>query len=47
MITHAEFGRKVMLRIIEDLGDEVVVDVPPKMDGRKMFLLVSTNPKKK
>ncbi len=41
MITHSEFGRKTMNRIMEDLKDEVVVDQMPKMDGRKMFLVVS------
>ena len=41
MITHSEFGRKTMNRILEDLKDEVTVDQYPKMDGRKMFLVVS------
>lgn len=41
MITHSEFGRNTMNRIMEDLKDEVVVDQMPKMDGRKMFLVVS------
>ncbi len=41
MITHSEFGRKTMNRILEDLKDEVVVEQYPKMDGRKMFLIVS------
>ena len=41
MITHSEFGRNTMNRILEDLKEEVVVDQYPKMDGRKMFLVVS------
>ena len=41
MITHSEFGYEVMNRVVEDLGDEVTVDQKPKMDGRKMFVLVS------
>ena len=41
MITHSEFGRNTMNRILEDLKDEVIVDQFPKMDGRKMFLVVS------
>lgn len=41
MITHQEFGREIMKRVIVDLGDSVNVDVAPKMDGRRMFLIVS------
>jgi len=41
MITHSEFGYEVMNRVVEDLGDTVTVDQRPKMDGRKMFVLVS------
>ena len=41
MITHSEFGREVLNRVIADLKDEVVVDQYPKMDGRRMFLVVS------
>ena len=41
MITHSELGRNTMNRILEDLKDEVIVDQFPKMDGRKMFLVVS------
>ncbi len=41
MITHKEIGRQVLEQIMEDLKDEVTVDQRPKMDGRKMFLVVS------
>ncbi len=46
MITHKEIGRQVLERILEDLQDEVTVDQRPKMDGRKMFLVVSPIKKK-
>lgn len=46
MITHAEFGRKVMNRIIEDLKDDATVEVFPKMDGRRMFVVVGPIKKK-
>lgn len=46
MITHKEIGRQVLERILEDLKDEVTVDQRPKMDGRKMFLVVSPIKKK-
>lgn len=45
MITHSEFGYKTLERIMEDLGDEVIVEQKPKLDGRRMFLVVSPNPK--
>ncbi len=41
MITHKEIGRQVLEQVMEDLKDEVTVDQRPKMDGRKMFLVVS------
>ncbi len=46
MITHKEIGRQVLERVMEDLKDEVTVDQRPKMDGRKMFLVVSPLKKK-
>ncbi len=47
MITHSELGREIMNRVLEDLKDEVNVDQYPKMDGRKMFLVVSPAKAKK
>ncbi len=41
MITHAEIGREVLNRVMEELKNEVVVDQYPKMNGRRMFLVVS------
>ncbi len=46
MITHAEIGRDVMNRILEELDGEVNVDQMPKMDGRRLFLVVSPIKKK-
>lgn len=46
MITHAEIGRSVMQRVMEELKEEVTIDQYPKMDGRKMFLVVSPIKKK-
>lgn len=46
MITHSELGKQTLDRIIEDLGDEVVVEQQPKLEGRRMFLVVSPNTKK-
>lgn len=41
MITHSEIGRNVLNRAIEDLKPDIMVDQFPKMDGRRMFLIVS------
>lgn len=46
MITHSEIGKQTLDRIIEDLGDSVIVEQPPKLEGRRMFLVVSPNTKK-
>lgn len=46
MITHSELGRELLLRIVDDLGDSIVVDQKPKLEGRRMFLVVSPNNKK-
>ena len=45
MITHSEIGRATMERIMNDLGDTVIVEQRPKMDGRKMFVVVAPNKK--
>lgn len=47
MITHSELGKQTLDRIIEDLGEEIIVETPPKLEGRRMFLVVSPNNKKK
>ena len=46
MITHSEIGKQTLDRIIEDLGESVIVEQPPKLEGRRMFLVVSPNTKK-
>lgn len=46
MITHSELGKQILEKIIEDLGDSIIVDQAPKLEGRRMFLVVSPNNKK-
>lgn len=40
-ITHQDLGRKVMDRIIEELGDSVKVESNPRMEGRQMIMIVA------
>ena len=40
-IAHAERGRVLLDRFIQDLGDLAIVESPPRMEGRTMSLVVS------
>ncbi len=44
-MAHQELGMKLMKRIEEDLGDMIVVESRPRLEGRQMVMLLS--PKKK
>lgn len=44
-MAHQDLGRKLMERIEGDLGDMVVVESRPRMEGRQMTMMLS--PKKK
>ena len=43
-MAHLEFGRKVLDRVIEDLDEIAMVDVPPKLEGRNMSMILSPKP---
>jgi len=40
-MTHQEFGRKILDRVIEELDDIAQIDVAPKMDGYTMSMIIS------
>lgn len=40
-MTRVEFGKKILLRLHEDLTDIAGVDVAPKMEGRTMSMILS------
>jgi len=40
-MTHQEFGRKILDRVIEELKDIAQIDVAPKMDGYTMSMIIS------
>ncbi len=44
-MAHQDLGRKLMERIESDLGDLVVVESRPRMEGRQMTMMLA--PKKK
>lgn len=44
-ITHKELGIQLLQRLEQDLADESVVEVRPKLEGMNMFIMLS--PKKK
>lgn len=43
-MAHLEFGRDVLDRVIKDLEEIALVDVPPKLEGRNMSMLLSPKP---
>ncbi|AXI84540.1 translation initiation factor IF-3 [Xylella taiwanensis] len=44
-MSHQELGRQMATRIEMDLGDEVIIESRPRLEGRQMVMMVA--PKKK
>ena len=40
-MAHQELGRDMLDRVEEDLGEEIVVEQRPRMEGRQMIMMVS------
>lgn len=40
-ITHTEIGKKVLQRMIEQVGELAVIERPPLMDGRQMIMILA------
>jgi translation initiation factor IF-3 len=40
-MAHTELGRKILDRLVEDLGELAVVEAHPKQDGRNMVMVVA------
>ena len=40
-VVHPEYGRRILDRVMEDLGDEVRLDKAARMDGRLMTMLIT------
>lgn len=39
-ITHHDIGRKLMERIIDDMGEKAKVELRPKIEGRQMLMIL-------
>ena len=44
-MAHTELGRKILDRLVADLGEKVVVESMPKQEGRNMIMVVSPSKK--
>lgn len=40
-MAHQNIGRELFDKMIEDLGENVTVELPPKMEGRQMIMIVA------
>jgi translation initiation factor IF-3 len=40
-MAHTELGRKILDRLVADLGDTAVVEASPKQDGRNMVMVIA------
>ncbi|MFM7719224.1 MAG: translation initiation factor IF-3 [Actinomycetota bacterium] len=44
-MSHTELGRRILDRLVVDLGDLAVVDAAPKQDGRNMIMVIAPTKK--
>jgi len=44
-ITHKEQGSAILEDVTKDLKEVAVVEQPPRMEGRQMFMILAPNPK--
>src|SRR5690349_2087314 len=44
-ITHREIGQAILSRIAQDLKDIAVVEQPPRLEGRLLFMILAPNPR--
>jgi translation initiation factor IF-3 len=44
-MAHTELGRRILDRLVEDLGDTAVVEAQPKQDGRNMVMVIAPTKK--
>jgi translation initiation factor IF-3 len=42
-MTHTELGRKILDRLVADLGEMVTVESMPKQEGRNMIMVIAPN----
>jgi translation initiation factor IF-3 len=44
-MAHTELGRKILDRLVGDLGQTIIVESMPKQEGRNMIMVISPNKK--
>jgi translation initiation factor IF-3 len=44
-ITHRDLGQAILDDIVRDTKDIAVVEQPPRMEGRQLFMVIAPNPK--
>src|SRR3990172_8400621 len=44
-MARTELGRKILDRLVADLGDTIVVEATPKQDGRNMVMVIAPTKK--
>jgi translation initiation factor IF-3 len=42
-MAHTELGRKILDRLVEDLGETIIVESMPKQEGRNMIMVIGPN----
>jgi translation initiation factor IF-3 len=42
-MAHTELGRRILDRLVDDLGESIVVESMPKQEGRNMIMVISPN----
>jgi translation initiation factor IF-3 len=42
-MAHTDLGRKILDRLVEDLGETIVVEMMPKQEGRNMIMVIAPN----
>lgn len=44
-VAYVDAGYKTMKRLIEELGEQAIVEAPPKLEGKKLIMVLGPNPK--
>jgi translation initiation factor IF-3 len=44
-VAYVDGGYKTMRRLIEELGEMAIVEAPPKLEGKKLIMVIGPNPK--
>ena len=39
-MAHQEIGREVLTRVISDMGDAVKVEMPPRLEGKQIMMII-------